>query len=103
MSIEVHFINPNADGENRQVVEELLALLALKHLASSSRSKTGGLCAACSFKEARTGSESEVRLTAVFQRIKRISRTAWKRSGHISGNIWSGMVMRWSKSMRMKE
>lgn len=35
MSIEVHFINPNADGENRQVVEELLALLALKHLASS--------------------------------------------------------------------
>ena len=35
MSIAIHFINPNADGENRQVVEELLALLALKHLASS--------------------------------------------------------------------
>ena len=35
MSIEIHFINPNADGENRQVVEELLALLALHLVASS--------------------------------------------------------------------
>lgn len=32
MSIQVHFINPNEDQENRQVVDELLILLALKRL-----------------------------------------------------------------------
>jgi hypothetical protein len=34
MSINVHFINPNLDKENRQMVEDLITLLALKHLVA---------------------------------------------------------------------
>ncbi len=32
MSIDVHFVNPNVEKENRQMVEDLITLLALKRL-----------------------------------------------------------------------